>query len=96
MVKNCLIAEGFGIQSGIPDYHMKYGHLNTGQVKVCYSDFSVIQMLVIQIPTVIEFVQSGISHGQFWRISFVWRHRFRGLFIFQERNGERSLQVTIQ
>ena len=28
-------------------------HLNTAQVKVCYSDVSVIQMFVIQIPTVL-------------------------------------------
>ena len=27
------------------------GHLKTGQVKVCYSDVSVIQMFFIQIPT---------------------------------------------
>ena len=28
------------------------GHLNTELLKVCYSDVAVIQMLVIQIPTV--------------------------------------------
>ena len=31
----------------IPNYHLNTGHLNTGQVKLCYSDVSVIQ-----IPTV--------------------------------------------
>ena len=36
----------------ILNYHLKTGHLNTGQVKVCYSDVSCIQMFVIQIPTV--------------------------------------------
>ena len=37
----------------IPNNHLNTGHLNTGQVKVCYSDVSVIQMFVIQIPTVL-------------------------------------------
>ena len=30
------------------------GHLNIGQVEVCYSDVSVIQMFIIQIPTELE------------------------------------------
>ena len=33
--------------------HLNTGHLNTGQVKVHYSDVSAIQMFVIQIPTVL-------------------------------------------
>ena len=28
------------------------GHLNSEQLKVCYSDVSIIQMFAIQIPTV--------------------------------------------
>ena len=36
----------------IPNCHLNTGHLNTGQVKVHYSDVSVIQMFIIQIPTV--------------------------------------------
>ena len=35
----------------IPNYHLNTGHLNTRLVKVRYSDASVIQMFVIQIPT---------------------------------------------
>ena len=38
---------GIWMVDWIPNYH-----LNTGQVKVCYSDVFVIQMFVIQIPTV--------------------------------------------
>ena len=34
------------------DHHFNTGHLNNEQVKVCYSDVSVIQIFVIQIPTV--------------------------------------------
>ena len=30
------------------------GHLNSEQVKVCYSDVSAIQMFAIQIPTVLS------------------------------------------
>ena len=37
-----------GFQMGIPD------GLNTGLLKVHYSDVSVIQMFVIQIPTVMD------------------------------------------
>ena len=37
----------------IPNYHLNTGHLNTGQVKVCYSDVSAIQVFVSQIPTVV-------------------------------------------
>ena len=36
----------------IPNYHLNTGYLNTGLVKVCYSDVIVIKMFVIQIPTV--------------------------------------------
>ena len=32
--------------------HWNTGHLNTGQVKVCYSVVSVIPMLAIQIHTI--------------------------------------------
>ena len=38
----------------ILNYHLNTGHLNTGQVKVCYSDVSVIQ-----IPTVVGYSNSG-------------------------------------
>ena len=37
------------------EHHLNTGHLTTGQAKVCYSDVSVTQMLVIQIPTVYSF-----------------------------------------
>ena len=34
------------------DHHLNTGHLNREQVKVRYSDVSIIQVFVIQIPTV--------------------------------------------
>ena len=40
-----------GRESNGPD-HLIYDHLNTEQVKVCYSDKFAVWMLVIQIPTV--------------------------------------------
>ena len=48
----------------IPNYHLNTGHLNTGQVKVRYSDVSVIQMFVIQIPTVFK-LQWGLEYQTF-------------------------------
>ena len=45
----------------IPNYHLNTGHLNTRQVKVRYSDVSVIQMFVIQIPTV---------NNKYWKTQF--------------------------
>ena len=44
----------------IPNYHLNTGHLNTGKVKVRYSDVSVIQMFVIQIP-IVKVCYSGVS-----------------------------------
>ena len=45
-------------------------HLNTGQVKVCYSDVSVIQMFVIQIPTVVELLIQSPSYPQTRRVDY--------------------------
>ena len=43
----------------IPNYHLNTRHLNTGQVKVRYSDVSVIQ-----IPTIFS-IQFSIQHSEF-------------------------------
>ena len=37
------------------DHQLYTGHLNNGLVKVCYSDVSILQMFVFQIPTVFSF-----------------------------------------
>ena len=53
------------------DHHLNTGHLKTGrgQVKVCFSDVFTIQMLLIQIPTVI-IVKYVVLNVTFFRLDF--------------------------
>ena len=55
MVKSCPITQCplFKWWSEEPNFHLNIGYLNTGQVKVRYSD-----VFVIQIPTVVQYSDS--------------------------------------
>ena len=46
------------------EHQLKIGHLNTGQIKVCYSDVSIIQIFAIQIPTLLSYIHSELYHSQ--------------------------------
>ena len=50
----------------IRNYHLNTWHLNNGQVKVRYSDVSIIKMFVIQIPTVIWDLLPELLQQQYW------------------------------
>ena len=49
-----------GCQMNGPD-HLISNHLNTEQVKVCYSDKFAIQILAIQISTVLRYDEIKLS-----------------------------------
>ena len=69
----------------IPNYHLNTEHLNTGQVKVCYSDVSVIKIPTVKafctmIPTYDTRKQKSVSiyysqNGSTWE--YLCHGRFR-------------------
>ena len=57
----------------IPNYHLNTGHMNTRQVKVCYSDVSVVRVFVIQIPIVYQFLNKNIFKWMLLASSLIWK-----------------------